>query len=173
MKLAGRALVAGGTLLPSFALANEGGGSMPQLDPTYYPSQIFWLVVTGLCLYFVLSRLALPRITALLEQRDAQVQSDLDSAYRLKQQAEDIKIAYSKRLREADDHAQTVINELVKDLKDHHAGILAQSKGELDLKIQQVEGQLRGEKTSLATQMPQLAQRVANQVVQHLQKEVA
>ena len=41
---------------------DAGGAGMPQLDFSTFPNQIFWLVVTLLVIYFVLSRVALPRL---------------------------------------------------------------------------------------------------------------
>src|SRR3989338_9613617 len=57
---------------------------MPQLDFSTFPNQIFWLVVTLLVIYFVLSRIALPRIGGVLAQRDGAITSDLSAAEELK-----------------------------------------------------------------------------------------
>lgn len=146
---------------------------MPQLDPTFYPSQIFWLVVTGLALYFIMARVALPRVAAMLELRDTSVQKDLDAAYNLKQQAEDIKIAYTKILRDADDHAQKTMQELTKDIKDRQSASLAQVKAENDGRIKGVEQSLRVEKDALTAQVPELASRLSKNIVAHFAKEAA
>ena len=44
------------------AAAGEGGGGMPQFNPEFYSSQLFWLAVSFIALYLLLSRVALPRI---------------------------------------------------------------------------------------------------------------
>ena len=46
----------------------ESAGGMPQLDFSTFPNQIFWLLVTLVVIYFVLSRIALPRIAAVLSE---------------------------------------------------------------------------------------------------------
>ena len=50
---------------------------MPQLDPEFWISQIFWLVLTFGVLYIVLSKLILPKISANLELRKSQIQENI------------------------------------------------------------------------------------------------
>ena len=51
-------------------IAEKGDSvGMPQLDFTTFPNQIFWLVVTLIVIYFILTRIALPRIGAVLAER--------------------------------------------------------------------------------------------------------
>ena len=68
----------------------DAGGSaigMPQLCADWIPNQIFWLVVTLIVIYFVLSRVALPRIGAVLSERAGTITNDLGAAEELKQRA--------------------------------------------------------------------------------------
>ncbi|MEM9552439.1 MAG: F0F1 ATP synthase subunit B', partial [Pseudomonadota bacterium] len=46
--------------------AEAGSGGMPQLEISTFPNQIFWLVVTLVVIYLILSRVALPRIGSIL-----------------------------------------------------------------------------------------------------------
>ena len=57
----------------------ESGG-MPQLNPEFWISQIFWLTLTFGILYFVLSKLILPKISANLELRKSQIQENIEAA---------------------------------------------------------------------------------------------
>ena len=63
----------------NFIQAAESGG-MPQLDPEFWFSQIFWLVITFGILYIVLSKLILPKISENLETRKSQVLDNLELA---------------------------------------------------------------------------------------------
>ena len=74
---------------------------MPQLDPTSYPSQLFWLVVTFVALYFVIWRVALPRIGEVLEARQRKLDDDLKKATALKEESEAILADYEKMRAEA------------------------------------------------------------------------
>ena len=69
--------------------AGHGGEAvgMPQLDFSTWPNQIFWLLVTLAVIYFLLTRIALPRIGSVLADRKGAITSDLAAAEELKQKA--------------------------------------------------------------------------------------
>lgn len=71
---------------------------LPQLDFTTYPTQIFWLFVAFVILYFFFSKKTLPEISSTIENRREQVEDDLDSAQRLKEEAEGVQSAYEEAL---------------------------------------------------------------------------
>jgi F-type H+-transporting ATPase subunit b len=78
--------------------AEHGGAGMPQLDFSTFPNQIFWLLVTLIVIYFVLSRVALPRIGAVLAERSGTITNDLASADELKKKAVAAEKAYNDAL---------------------------------------------------------------------------
>ena len=84
---------------------------MPQLDVSTYSSQIFWLVATFVVLYFLLWKVALPKVGEVLSQRASKVEQDLTSASNLKQEAEQILADYEARLVEAKSEAQSVMKQ--------------------------------------------------------------
>ena len=67
--------------------AAESGG-MPQLNPEFWISQIFWLVLTFGVLYIVLSKLILPKISANLELRKSQIQENIEAAEKQRESSE-------------------------------------------------------------------------------------
>jgi len=67
--------------------AAEGGG-MPQLNPEFWVSQIFWLTLTFGILYIVLSKLILPKISANLESRKSQIQENIEAAEKQRESSE-------------------------------------------------------------------------------------
>jgi F-type H+-transporting ATPase subunit b len=71
---------------------------MPQLDFSTWPNQIFWLLVTLVVIYLVLSRIALPRIGAVLADRKSTITNDLAAAEELKQKAVEAEKAYNDAL---------------------------------------------------------------------------
>lgn len=77
------------------------GAGMPQLDFAHFPNQIFWLVVTLIVIYLVLSRVALPRIGAVLAQRAGTISNDIAAAEDLKRKASEAEDAYEKALADA------------------------------------------------------------------------
>ena len=65
----------------------ESGG-MPQLNPEFWVSQIFWLTLTFGILYIVLSKLILPKISANLESRKSQIQENIEAAEKQRESSE-------------------------------------------------------------------------------------
>ena len=65
----------------------ENGG-MPQLNPEFWVSQIFWLTLTFGILYIVLSKLILPKISANLEMRKSQIQENIEAADKQRKSSE-------------------------------------------------------------------------------------
>jgi F-type H+-transporting ATPase subunit b len=74
---------------------------MPQFDPSTFASQLFWLFVTFVALYWIISRIAVPRIGEVLEQRARVIQDDLDRAAQLKAETDAAIAAYDKAMAEA------------------------------------------------------------------------
>jgi len=94
--------------------AAHGGAEavgMPQLDVTTFGNQIFWLLVTLVVIYFVLSRIAIPRIASVLAERQGTVTNDLAAAEDLKAKAVEAEEAYNKALADARANAQEIISE--------------------------------------------------------------
>ncbi|WP_417626585.1 F0F1 ATP synthase subunit B' [Pararhodobacter aggregans] len=86
-------------------------GGMPQLDFATFPNQIFWLVVALVVLYFILSRVALPRIGSVLAERTGTITNDIAAAETYKQQAAEAEAAYHKALDDARAAAAKVVEE--------------------------------------------------------------
>ncbi len=94
---------------------------MPQLDPTWFASQLFWLFVSFTLLYVVLSRVILPPLQNVIATRNNTIENDLVMAQDLKAKAEESKIAYENTLIKSRQSAQSLIND---------AEIVAKSRAE-------------------------------------------
>lgn len=88
--------------------AEAAAPGMPQLDFSTFGNQIFWLLVALVAIYFVLSRVALPRIAAILAERSGTITNDLAAAEDLKAKAIEAEQAYEKALADARAEAQNI-----------------------------------------------------------------
>lgn len=79
---------------------------MPQLEFADFMPQLVWLAITFTVLYLVMSRIALPRIASVLDERDRQIQTDLDRAEKLKADADEALAAYQQTMADARAKAQ-------------------------------------------------------------------
>src|SRR5215470_13071086 len=91
--------------------ASEHGSKFPPFDAQTFASQLFWLALIFIALYLLMSRIALPRIGAILEQRRNRIEGDLGEAQRLKGESDAAIAAHEKALADARGRAQVVANE--------------------------------------------------------------
>lgn len=94
----------------SEAAHEESKGGFPQLDTTTYASQIFWLAVSFVLLYTLMSRVSLPRITEVLELRQTQREGNLNRAEQLQEEAEKVKTTVDAALAKAQAEAQEALS---------------------------------------------------------------
>src|SRR5262245_9225406 len=92
--------------------AGEHGGGFPPFAKETFASQLVWLALVFVALYLLMSRVALPRIGSILEDRRQRIEADLAAAQRLKQESDAAIAAYEKSLTEARGRAQTLTNEM-------------------------------------------------------------
>lgn len=84
---------------------------MPQLDPTSFSPQLIWLAITFVVLFFLMAKVALPRVGAAIERRKGQIDGDLDRATKLKAEIDIVIQAYERALTEARAQANATVNE--------------------------------------------------------------
>jgi F-type H+-transporting ATPase subunit b len=82
---------------------------MPQLDFSTWPNQIFWLAVSLVAIYLILTRIALPRIAAVLAERSGTILNDLTAAEELKAKAVEAEKAYNDALATARTEAGKIV----------------------------------------------------------------
>lgn len=81
---------------------------MPQLDPSSYASQLFWLLVTFTILFLIIWRHVSPKIGSIKESRQTKVDADLAKAEKLKDKAESVKGGYEADLEKAAQDARAI-----------------------------------------------------------------
>ena len=84
---------------------------MPQLDFSTFAPQLVWLAITFAVLYFIIARLALPRIGGTIEQRSDKIANDLDRAQSLKDDVDKAIASYEQALAEAKSKAHAIAQE--------------------------------------------------------------
>src|SRR5882757_10948061 len=85
---------------------SEEGRGFPPFDKQTFPSQIFWFALTFIALYLLMSRVALPRVGSILEDRRRHIDGNLADAQRLKGESDAAIAAHEKALAEARGRAQ-------------------------------------------------------------------
>lgn len=112
----------------------DAGGSalgMPQLCADWMGNQVVWLVVSLIVIYLILSRIALPRIGAVLAERSGTITNDIAAAEELKQKTVDAEAAYDKALADARIKAATIV-----------AAAKAEIQVDLDVELAKADAQI-------------------------------
>lgn len=90
------------------AADSGAGGSFPPFDSSTYGSQILWLAITFGVLYYVMAKVALPRIGSILEVRSDRIEQDIAEAQRLKEDTDEAIASYEQALGDARSKAQGI-----------------------------------------------------------------
>ena len=124
-----------------FILAAESGG-MPQLDPEFWFSQIFWLVITFGILYLVLSKLILPKISDNLETRKSQVLENLELAEKQRNESEEKLKEFDNIILKSKIDAKNLFNESRRKLLDDINNKRQKLDEEIDKEVKIVESEI-------------------------------
>tara|TARA_B100002051_G_scaffold144215_1_gene136709 strand:+ start:181 stop:759 length:579 start_codon:yes stop_codon:yes gene_type:complete len=124
-----------------FINAAESGG-MPQLDPEFWLSQIFWLVLTFGILYLVLSNIILPKISNNLENRKSQVLENLELAEKQRNDSEAKLKEFDNVILKTNTEAKNLFNESRKKLLDDINSKKQKLEEEIDKEIKIVEAEI-------------------------------
>lgn len=115
---------------------------MPQLDITTFGNQIFWLLIALVAVYLIISKLALPRIGAIIDQRQDAITGDLAKAADLKRQAEEADAAYHAALAEARAESQRIAAEARAEIQKELDVATARADAEIAAKASEAETRL-------------------------------
>ena len=92
---------------------------MPQLNPEFFISQLFWLVVTFSFLFLFLWKISLPRISSVLEKRENKISNDLETAKQLQKEAEEIQELIDKKLTKAHEDNGNLIKKTIRNIQNN------------------------------------------------------
>jgi F-type H+-transporting ATPase subunit b len=146
----------------------EHGGGFPPFQKETFPSQLFWFAITFIALYVLMSRIALPRISGIIAEREGKVSADLSEAQRLKGESDEAVAAYEKSLAEARGRAQGLANEA----REREAAAAEAKRKELDgtlhARIAEAEKAIAGRRTAAMSSIEAIATDAAAAIVERL-----
>ena len=108
---------------------------MPQLNPEFFVSQLFWLIVTFSFLLIFLWRISLPRISSVLEKRESKINNDIELAKQLQTEAEEIQNQIEQQLGKTRQHIVKLIKESELNFQNRASAELSKLDSELSNKI--------------------------------------
>ena len=117
--------------LPACVDSHGSADGMPQLCADWFGNQVFWLILALVAIFFILSRIALPRIASVLAERQGTITNDISAADELKRRAAEAEATYEKALADARTEAQVIAQKT----RDEIASDLAAATAKADEKI--------------------------------------
>lgn len=146
---------------------DSAGGAigLPQLCPDWMGNQIFWLIVSLVVIFFVLSRIALPRIAAILAERQGSITNDLAAAEDLKVKASEAEAAYDKALANARNDAQAIVAQTKADIKADLDAAMAHADAEIAAKTAEGEKAIGEIRAGALKAVKEVAKGTAREIV--------
>ena len=149
------------------AFATESGG-MPQLNPEFWISQIFWLTITFGSLYVLLSKLILPKISTNLEIRKSQILENIEAAEKQREESE-LKITEFEKIvqnskKEAKNYFKQAREKILKDI-----GLKKESLDkELNKEVQKTEAEIQELRERAPEKIKKIAVETSGDLIQQL-----
>jgi len=153
-------------IFSSRSLGAEEG--MPQLNPEFWFSQTFWLVLVFAILYLVIWKQILPKITDNLENRKKTISNDLEEAQNLKKIAEERYEEYKKLINDAKNEAGKIISDnklkLDQDLNNKKMEI----QKEIDKEINEIEKEIKNFKKKSLESVSKISKEISSEVIKKI-----
>ncbi len=151
----------------SASVVNEAGG-LPQLDLTTWPTQLFWLVVSFVVMYVLMSTLVTPRIRTVLEDRQQTISSDLQKAREADTQVNEMRADYEASLASARSEAAEKARDAVNQAKATAEKAEAMTAAKLNRKLKTAETKFAKMREDAMSNIDKVAAEIAAETVSHL-----
>jgi F-type H+-transporting ATPase subunit b len=140
----------------------------PPFQSETFPSQILWIVLTFVGLYLLMSKVALPRVGSILDERSARIAADLAAAQRFREQSDAAMAAYEKALAEARARAQAIANETRQQQALQAEEMRKVLEAQLEQKLAEAERTIAATKTAAMANVRAIAADAAAAIVERL-----
>ncbi len=141
---------------------------LPQFDPTWFASQVFWLLVSFLLLYVIFAKKTLPNLSSTIDRRRKQIESDVETTQKLTKEAEAIYEAYEENLKDAQLKARAVVINMENDLKAQADADHKKFRDKAEETILKTEISIEAAKVTALKDIQAIASEIASETVKKL-----
>ncbi len=160
-------VILGASLAISIDLfAAEAG--MPQLDPKYWASQAFWLILVFTLLYLAISKLFIPKIKSNLEDRENKIRNDIDEANNLKELSEKKQKEYNLVIENAKKEVQKILNENKNKLNTEIENKKKIIEKEIEEEIQKAQIEIKNLKKNSINDIGKISEELAQKIIEEI-----
>ena len=146
--------------------AAEAG--MPQLDPTYWFSQSFWLILIFLFLYLSLSKFFIPKIKDNLDDREKKIKDNLEKAKEFSELAEKKNLDYKNEMSNAKKEVYKIITESKKQLDKNLSQKKEQFEKELEKEVKKAEKEIQDLKKVSSKSINIVAEEISAKIIENI-----
>ena len=147
------------------------GAGMPQLDPTYWASQAFWLILIFTLLYLALSKMFIPKIKESIDDRENKIKDDLDEAQKLKSIAEEKLKDYETTIENAKKEVQKIIVESKNKLSAEIQNKKKKIEKEIEIEVKEAEQEIVKLKENSLMNISTISEEVTSKVIEMVSGE--
>ena len=159
-------------VLVASAQSGESGG-MPQLNPEFWVSQIFWLVLTFGLLYIILSKIILPKISNNLESRKSQILENIETAEKQREESEQKLKEFEKIILDSKIEAKNYFNEARQKILEDNTIKKNSLHKDMDDEISATEQEKKNLKTASSEKIKNIAIETSSELIKQLIGEEA
>lgn len=134
---------------------------MPQFDPAIFSPLLVWLALTFVVLYVLMSKLALPKVAAIIDQRAQRIEGNLAKAEQLRAEAAGLLATYEKAIADAKATAQAELAKAAVEVAAETAKREAEFAKRLSEQTRAAEGRITAAKTEALAQVKAIASDLA------------
>ena len=141
---------------------------MPQLDPKYWASQAFWLVIVFTALYLSISKLFIPKIKNNLDNRDNKIKNDLDDAKNFKDTAENKQTEYEKTIEQAKKEVNKILFENKNKLSIDIQNKKKQFEEEIEIEISKAQREILDLKQGSLNEIEKISEEMTSVIIKDI-----
>ena len=147
---------------------SEHDGGFPPFQSQSFASQLVWLAIAFVLLYVLMSRLALPKVGGVIENRQKQIDGDVAEAGRLKQQSDEAIATYEKALADARGRAQAIANDMREKQAAEAEAARKKTEDALNAKLADAEKTIAATKQAAMGNVRAIAEDAATAIIERL-----
>ncbi len=146
----------------------ESSGGLPQLDPSSFASQTFWLFIVFTLLYVFFAKRSLPEISQTIENRTERIKNDLDTAERLKEEVATVQHSYEESLKKAREESSILYMKIENEIKAKTEGFNKEFLENSKNKISEFEKNISEARKNAMEDMNQIAAEIAMEAAEKI-----
>ncbi len=141
---------------------------MPQLEITTYPSQIFWLVVSFLILYLIMSRIIIPRISSVIKSRETEIKNNIHISEQMYKDTEIINNEYEETKKNIENEARGIINHLKETTSKKINNSTELLKKRLEQKLEKNEQEIINNKKKVLKEIKKISLNLSEEIIRKI-----